>query len=105
MRQPAPRKRYASMNGWAQTALLSDVSMAVLGGSLKRGTYLRASGRVLSQLCLASAVLKRYDDEGHTKPTCRWCAQIQDALYRAEQAMDDLLQNFPNRVVASCSPR
>ncbi|MTD86140.1 acyl-CoA dehydrogenase domain-containing protein, partial [Escherichia coli] len=23
-----------------------------------------------------------------------------DALYQAEQAMDDLLQNFPNRVVA-----
>ncbi len=25
---------------------------------------------------------------------------VQDALYKAEQAMDDLLQNFPNRVVA-----
>lgn len=25
---------------------------------------------------------------------------VQDALYQAEQAMDDLLQNFPNRVVA-----
>ncbi len=34
------------------------------------------------------------------KPTCRWRTAVQDALYRAEQAMDDLLQNFPNRVVA-----
>ena len=25
---------------------------------------------------------------------------VQDALYQAEQAMDDLLRNFPNRVVA-----
>ncbi len=34
------------------------------------------------------------------KPICRWCMGVQDALYKAEQAMDDLLQNFPNRVVA-----
>ncbi|MDI8746327.1 DUF1974 domain-containing protein, partial [Salmonella enterica subsp. enterica serovar Montevideo] len=41
---------------------------------------------------LASAVLKRYDDEGRHEadlPLVHW--GVQDALYRAEQAMDDLL--------------
>lgn len=46
-------------------------------------------------------MLKRYDDEGRNEadlPLVHW--GVQDALYQAEQAMDDLLQNFPNRVVA-----
>ncbi len=76
--------------------------MAVLGGSLKRRERISTRlGDVLSQLYLASAVLKRYDDEGRHEadlPLVHW--GVQDALYRAEQAMDDLLQNFPNRVVA-----
>ncbi|WP_234933113.1 acyl-CoA dehydrogenase domain-containing protein [Salmonella enterica] len=71
--------------------------MAVLGGSLKRRERISARlGDVLSQLYLASAVLKRYDDEGRHEadlPLVHW--GVQDALYRAEQAMDDLLQNFP----------
>ena len=76
--------------------------MVVLGGSLKRRERISARlGDILSQLYLASAVLKRYDDEGRNEadlPLVHW--GVQDALYQAEQAMDDLLQNFPNRVVA-----
>ena len=56
---------------------------------------------MLSQLYLASAVLKRYDDEGRNEadlPLVHW--GVQDALYQAEQAIDDLLVNFPNRLVA-----
>jgi acyl-CoA dehydrogenase len=56
---------------------------------------------VLSQLYLASAVLKRYDDEGRNEadlPLVHW--GVQDALNQAEQAIDDLLLNFPNRFVA-----
>ena len=72
--------------------------MAVLGGSLKRRERISARlGDILSQLYLASAVLKRYDDEGRNEadlPLVHW--GVQDALYQAEQAMDDLLQNFPN---------
>lgn len=34
------------------------------------------------------------------KPTCRWCTGAYKMRCIAEQAMDDLLQNFPNRVVA-----
>ncbi len=99
----ATKRYYQHLNRLsANLALLSDVSMAVLGGSLKRRERISARlGDVLSQLYLASAVLKRYDDEGRHEadlPLVHW--GVQDALYRAEQAMDDLLQNFPNRVVA-----
>ena len=64
---------------------------------LKRRERISARlGDVLSQLYLASAVLKRYDDEGRNEadlPLVHW--GVQDALYKAEQAMDDLLKNFP----------
>lgn len=86
----------------ANLALLSDVSMAVLGGSLKRRERISARlGDVLSQMYLASATLKRYDDEGRNEadlPLVHW--GVQDALHQAEVAMDDLLRNFPNRLVA-----
>lgn len=86
----------------ANLALLSDVSMAVLGGSLKRRERISARlGDVLSQLYLATAVLKRYEDEGRNEadlPLVHW--GVQDALFQAEQAIDDLLRNFPNRFVA-----
>jgi acyl-CoA dehydrogenase len=99
----ATKRYYQHLNRLsANLALLSDISMAVLGGSLKRRERISARlGDVLSQLFLASAVLKRYDDEGRQEadlPLVHW--GVQDALYQAEQAMVDLLENFPNRFVA-----
>jgi acyl-CoA dehydrogenase len=99
----ATKRYYQYMNRLsANLALLSDVSMAVLGGSLKRRERISARlGDVLSQLYLASSVLKRYDDEGRNEadlPLVHW--GVQDALYQAEQAIDDLLRNFPNAFVA-----
>lgn len=99
----ATRRYYQHINRLsASLALLSDVSMAVLGGSLKRRERISARlGDVLSQLYLASAVLKRYDEEGRNEtdlPLVHW--GVQDALNQAEQAIDDLLRNFPNAVVA-----
>ena len=89
--------RYASA-----FALLSDVSMLVLGGSLKRHEKLSARlGDVLSQLYLCSATLKRFEDEGRQLadvPLLDW--SMQDALYRIQVALDGVLQNFPNRAVA-----
>ena len=97
------RRYYQQLNRLsANLALLSDVSMAVLGGSLKRRERISARlGDVLSQMYLASATLKRYDDEGRNEadlPLVHW--GVQDALHQAEVAMDDLLRNFPNRFVA-----
>ena len=83
-------------------ALCSDFAMLVLGGSLKRREKL--SGRladVLSQLYLVSAMLKRFEDQGRQHadlPLLHWsCAE---ALYHAQQSLDELIRNFPNRPVA-----
>nr|MBA2815565.1 Acireductone dioxygenase (Fe(2+)-requiring) [Candidatus Pantoea persica] len=99
----ATRRYYQHLNRLsANLALLSDVSMAVLGGSLKRCERISARlGDVLSQLYLASTTLKRYDDEGRHEadlPLLHW--GVQDALHQAEQAIEDLLRNFPNRLAA-----
>ncbi|MBT1429265.1 acyl-CoA dehydrogenase FadE [Dickeya dianthicola] len=97
------RRYYQRLNRLsANLALLADVSMGVLGGSLKRRERLSARlGDVLSQLYLASATLKRYDEEGRQQadlPLVHW--GVQDGLHQAEQAITDLLRNFPNKLVA-----
>ncbi|MBE8596694.1 acyl-CoA dehydrogenase FadE [Xenorhabdus sp. BG5] len=99
----ATRRYYQQINRLsANLALLSDVSMGVLGGSLKRRERISARlGDILSQIFLASATLKRYEDEGRQKedlPLVQWA--VEDSLNQAEQAMNDLLRNFPNRLVA-----
>ncbi|CUU23106.1 acyl-CoA dehydrogenase [Duffyella gerundensis] len=99
----ATRRYYQHLNRIsANLALLSDVAMSVLGGSLKRRERISARlGDLLSQLYLASATLKRYEDEGRQEadlPLVLW--GVQDALNQAEDAIDDLLRNFPNRLVA-----
>ncbi|WP_371372599.1 acyl-CoA dehydrogenase FadE [Thalassotalea aquiviva] len=83
-------------------ALMSDLAMASLGGNLKRRERISARlGDVLSYLYLASATLKRYNDEGRQqedKPLLD--RAVQDCLYKAEQAIIGLIDNFPNRLVA-----
>ncbi|MEH6713044.1 MAG: acyl-CoA dehydrogenase, partial [Paraglaciecola polaris] len=82
-------------------ALLSDVSMAVLGGELKRRERISARlGDVLSYIYLASAVLKRYDDQGRLKedlPLVHWA--MQDSLFKLETALIELFENFPSSVL------
>ncbi len=89
--------RLSSAFAWA-----SDVSMFVLGGSLKFRERLSARlGDILSQLYLASCVLKRYEDDGRPQddlPFMHWA--MQDALYRAQEAFYGLFENLPHRLVA-----
>lgn len=100
----APLARYyrAATRLSTAFALLADVSMLVLGGDLKRRE--RISGRlgdVLSQLYLISATLKRFEDEGRHEsdlPLVQW--GVEDALYRAQTALDGVLRNYPNRFAA-----
>ncbi|WP_137971951.1 acyl-CoA dehydrogenase [Pseudomonas sp. F(2018)] len=84
----------------AAFALLADSSMMLLGGELKRRERLSARlGDVLSHLYLGSAALKRYHDLGNPEPLqplLRWA--LEENLGLAEQALDDLLGNFPNRL-------
>ncbi|MBH3472120.1 acyl-CoA dehydrogenase [Pseudomonas putida] len=85
----------------AAFALLADLSMMLLGGALKRRERLSARlGDVLSYLYLSSAALKRYHDLGspeHMQPLLRWA--MEESLGQAEKALDQLLDNFPNRFV------
>ena len=102
--QDETRRYYQQLNRYsANMALLADISMAVLGGSLKRKERLSARlGDVLSQLYLGSATLKRFDLEGRNKedlPLLHW--GMQDSLYQTEQAIEGLLANFPNRTIAT----
>jgi len=84
-------------------ALLSDVSMFVIGGSLKRREKISARlGDILSLLYIGSATIKRYHDEGHQKedrPLLDWA--MYDTFFRLQVAIDGVLDNFPNRFVAA----
>lgn len=86
----------------AAFALLTDMSIFILGGSLKRREKLSARlGDVLSYLYLGSAVLKRFETQGCPKediPLLRWGCEY--CLYNIQNAIEGLLQNFPNRPVA-----
>ena len=81
----------------ASFAWLSDMTLMILGGELKRKEML--SGRfadVLSNLYLASSALKRFKDNGEDEaeaPLLEWACQY--ALYQAQQALDGILRNFP----------
>lgn len=83
-------------------AVMTDMSMFVLGGELKRRERLSARlGDVLAQLYLASSVLKRYEDDGRPEadlPYVHW--SLQDALVKAQQGLTGVLDNFPARVLA-----
>jgi acyl-CoA dehydrogenase len=83
-------------------ALLADVSMFVIGASLKRKEKLSARlGDVLSLLYLSSAALKFYDQRGRNRdefPLLRWA--LYDCAFRVQVAMDAIIENFPNRPIA-----
>src|SRR3990167_6092306 len=85
----------------AALALMADTSLILLGGSLKRRERISARlGDVMSQLYLASAVLKYFHDEGSPKTdvdyVC-WCLQY--CLSKMQIASNDFLDNFPKRWV------
>ncbi len=86
----------------ANLAMLSDISMVALGADLKRKERISARlGDVLSQLYLAAATLKRYNDEGRNTadlPLLQWA--VEDCLYNIQHAIDELISNFPNKIIA-----
>ncbi|MET0266286.1 MAG: acyl-CoA dehydrogenase [Duganella sp.] len=107
---PVPEQAHADMAGYYRAvgrlstafAVLTDMSMFVLGGELKRRERISARlGDALSMLYLVSATLKRFEDEGQQAddaPYVHW--SVQDALHKAQLALDGVLENFPNRFVA-----
>ncbi len=99
-----PAQRYVQKLTRLSTAfaLISDTAMMTLGGTLKRKE--KISGRfadALSFLYLASAVIKRFEDDGRPledipllRFACHYC------LHEAEKSLVVILKNFPNAFVA-----
>ncbi|MEW6324129.1 MAG: acyl-CoA dehydrogenase domain-containing protein, partial [Nitrospirota bacterium] len=86
----------------AAFALTSDMAMLLLGGGLKRRESLSARlGDVLSYLYLASAALKRFEDQGRPGgdlPLVQWvCAH---SLRVIQRRFGEIFSNFPNRPAA-----
>ena len=101
----APAKHFVKKMNWLSAALAftTDVSLMILGGSLKRKE--RLSGRlgdVLSQLYLASAVVKYHSDQNYPdtdNAVVKWV--LQNRLYLAQEAFYEFFNNFPNVFVGT----
>jgi len=96
------RRFYRKLNRYsANLALISDISMLMLGGRLKFKEKLSARlGDVLSQLYIASAILKRYEDYDRPsgdRPLLAWA--MHDAIHKIELALSGALRNFPIKPV------
>ena len=99
---PETRRYYQQFTRFsAALAFVSDVSMGVLGGALKRKEKLSARlGDILSLMYLCSATLKRYEMEGRKKadaPLLHW--SMWDAMFKAQTALEGVISNFPNRFI------
>ncbi len=83
-------------------ALIADITLALLGGALKRKERLSARlGDALSQLYLASASLKRFHDDGEPESDLvllQW--SLAYSKHAAQTALIDVLRNYPNRPLA-----
>jgi acyl-CoA dehydrogenase len=101
---PENRRYFQQLTRFSSAfAFVADVSMLVMGGSLKRKEKLSARlGDILSMMYLVSAALKRYEDEGRQqadKPLLDWA--VWDAMFRAQNAFEGVLSNYPSRMVAA----
>ncbi|MEO7199529.1 MAG: acyl-CoA dehydrogenase domain-containing protein, partial [Dokdonella sp.] len=97
------RRFYRKLNRYsAILALMADTSMLVLGGKLKFKEKISARlGDVLSYLYIASAMLKRFEDQGapvSDRPLLAWA--FHECIWRMQNAVDGVLRNFPLRPVA-----
>lgn len=87
----------------AAFAIMTDLALVTMGGALKRKE--KISGRfadALAWLYLASASLKRFEDEGRPAddlPLVDWCCD--HALWRVQDALRGIIDNLPNRLIAT----
>ena len=83
--------------------LTADFTLLILGGKFKFAEKL--SGRfadALSHLYIASATLKRFEDDGRPEedlPLVNWA--LADSLNRVETAITGVLDNFPSRPIGA----
>jgi acyl-CoA dehydrogenase len=83
-------------------AVIADISLILLGGSLKRKERLSARlADAMSYLYMANAVIKKYHDEGEISeelPLAIWAVDY--CLYNSQVAMQDFFANYPNKMIA-----
>ncbi len=101
---PEVRRYYQQMTRFsAAFAFLADISLLVLGGSVKRREKLSARlGDILAQMYLISCTLKRFETDGRQAadlPLVNWA--VWDAMYKAQEAFDGVIANFPNRFIGA----
>ena len=83
----------------AKLAPLADLSLAVLGGDLKKAELLSARlGDVMSYLYAAMAAIRFYEQRIEERQLAKpyFDYAIQWSLIQAEQAIVDFINNFPN---------
>ena len=87
----------------AAFSFLSDLTLMLLGGALKRKESL--SGRfadAMSYMFLATSSLKYFIDQGKNpedKPLVEWACQY--SIYQTQMALDGILRNFPVPVLGT----
>ena len=101
---PEVRRYYQQMTRFsAAFAFLADISLLVLGGSVKRREKLSARlGDILAQMYLISCTLKRFESDGRPAadlPMVDWA--VWDAMYKAQEAFGGVIANFPNRFIGA----
>ena len=97
------RRFYRKLNRYsAALAVMADMSMLMLGGKLKFKESLSGRlGDVLSQLYIASCMLKRHEDLGRPESDQPLLAYaFHDAVNKIETALSTALRNYPVRPVA-----
>jgi acyl-CoA dehydrogenase len=96
---PGPTARYYRKLAWASAtfAILADIAMAALGGSLKLKEKL--TGRfadVLSWMYIGTAILRRYEAEGRRPEDLPFVHfTMNHALSEVQKAFEGILANLP----------
>lgn len=92
-------KRLSQMS--AAFAVISDLTLMILGGKFKRKEKL--SGRfadALSHMFYVSAALKQYADDSEPNknlPVLEWSCKY--SLYQTQIALDEILRNYPSKIM------
>lgn len=102
-KQSIPRYYYRQLTRMSTAlAMVSDLSLLILGGTLKRREALSARlGDVLSALYLSSTVIKYFQDHQRSEEdlTCvRW--MLEQQLAHIQSAFDSFFDNFPYQYLA-----
>jgi len=98
----ATQKYYKEMTRLSRAlAVSADIAMATLGGDLKRKEMISARlGDVLAYLYMASAALKKYEDEGRQQQDLDFVHYaVQHCLHNAASSLQEAFSNYPQKAI------